>query len=153
MMNREQFLLTKLAEEASEVAQMALKTQQFGLDEKKDDEGPTNRERLNGEISDFQSIVAMLNTECNLNYTIDLEKMGQKFDRVNKYYNYSASLGNVVALNNPLGYSEVEMLKLEIEYLRRFGNKDCTGMADEELSKFLSSTGLPSGRIDLAEPI
>lgn len=32
-MNREQYLLGKLAEEGSEVAQMALKTQQFGLDD------------------------------------------------------------------------------------------------------------------------
>ena len=33
MLTRYQYLLTKLAEEASEIAQIALKTQQFGADE------------------------------------------------------------------------------------------------------------------------
>ena len=54
-MNREQYLLGKLAEEGSEVAQMALKTQQFGLDEVYVDE--SNRQRLHGELNDLLTIV------------------------------------------------------------------------------------------------
>ena len=98
-MNRLQYLLTKLAEEASEVAQMALKTQQFGLHEVKPGQDLTNQQRLEQEIIDFYAISRMLQDEFGLFssharndlYVLELEKM----ELVNKYYAYSKSLGMV----------------------------------------------------------
>lgn len=43
MMTREQFLLSKIAEEASELAEIAIKCMQYGLDTKKNDDTPSNK--------------------------------------------------------------------------------------------------------------
>jgi NTP pyrophosphatase (non-canonical NTP hydrolase) len=67
-MNREQFLLTKLAEECAEVAQMALKTQQFGMNESKPGQLATNKDRLHAELNDLNAIVQMLNDEFGFDY-------------------------------------------------------------------------------------
>lgn len=122
-MNRLQFLLTKLAEESNEVSQMALKTQQFGLEEKYLEF--SNRERLYQEITDFLTIIKMLNDFCDFGYVIpepvissgtrangsycssevyssvlELQKknnnaVSEKIDKVLHYYNYSRQLGMV----------------------------------------------------------
>ena len=52
-MNRLQYLLTKLAEEANEVGQIALKTQQFGVDEGMPGQPFTNAERTHQELNDL----------------------------------------------------------------------------------------------------
>jgi len=49
-MNRQEYLLTLLAEEADEVGQMASKCMRFGLDEIREGMTKTNRERLDEEI-------------------------------------------------------------------------------------------------------
>lgn len=95
-MNKEQFLLTKLAEECNEVAQMALKTQQFGMDEVYIDK--SNKERLHDELTDLMAIIQMLNVEFNFNYyhndSVQL-KLEDKIKKVNKYLQYSVDLGKV----------------------------------------------------------
>lgn len=102
MMDRQQYLLTKLAEEASEVAQIALKTQQFGYDEKRPEQPFTNRERIHQELVDLITIVLMLNEETELGFNFDSEEeeggVSQselKRAKVNKYYEYSRKLGEV----------------------------------------------------------
>lgn len=100
-MNRLQYLLTKLAEEATEVAQIALKSQQFGLDERKENDAtqPTNKERIHAEINDLLGVIDMLNSEYGFNYnpnTIDnLYARANKITKVDKYYEYAKKLGNV----------------------------------------------------------
>ncbi len=83
------YLLGKLAEEAGEVAQDAMKCQAFGLDERYQDL-PTNKERLSIEIQDLAVIVTMLNEEFDLgckNPTPEFEK--KKRYKVNYYYDVS----------------------------------------------------------------
>lgn len=92
-MTREQYLLGKLAEEASEIAQMALKTQQFGLDEVYIEE--SNRMRLHSELNDLLTIIHLLNEECQLNFHPDVSYADHKIKKIMKYYNYSMSLGRV----------------------------------------------------------
>lgn len=92
-MNRLQFLLTKLAEEASEIAQIALKTQQFGLHEMCPGLDETNAQRTHKEIDDLLSIVYMLNGEFDFGYVKDTQAILRKQEKVNKYYGYSQSLG------------------------------------------------------------
>lgn len=95
MLTREQFLLTKLAEECNEVAQMALKTQQFGMNECKPNQTLTNKDRLHDELNDLNAIIAMLNAECDFKYNPDSKKMIKKMDRVDTFYGLSHALGKV----------------------------------------------------------
>ncbi len=107
-MNRNQFLLTKLAEECAEVAQRALKQIQFGAQqiqtgsEVKDgtaapvkEAGLTNAQRLFNEIVDFVIIVDLLYDANQLpdpNIDFDEEKKN-KIERLNKYLAFSRQLG------------------------------------------------------------
>ena len=101
MMTREQYLLGKLAEEALEVAHMALKCVQFGLAEVGPDQDLTNLERLNNEIVDYEGVLQMLSDEYAVmhDFTMDpvayCAALGAKSLKVNKYYEYSCSLGRV----------------------------------------------------------
>jgi hypothetical protein len=97
-MNREQFLLMKLAEEASEVAQIALKTVQFGMDEKHPELTQTNKERIFAELNDLLSIVEMLKLEFDFDFKFSDKQASEKMARVCKYYNYSRKLGKVEPL-------------------------------------------------------
>jgi hypothetical protein len=99
MINREQFLLHKLAEEAVEVAQRAHKSISFGHDEVQDGQCLTNAERLRDEIADFITLMAMTMEET---YHIAPYAPGEgraaseaKRYKVNKYYEYSILLGRV----------------------------------------------------------
>ena len=93
MMNRLQFLLTKLAEEANEVGQMSLKVQQFGLDECYQEE--SNKERLHGELQDLFGIIDLLNEEFGFDFKPSKVAAHIKKQKVDKYYKYSQSLGMV----------------------------------------------------------
>lgn len=105
MLSRYQYLLTKLAEEASEVAQIALKTQQFGADEVYPEQSKTNTQRIHSELIDLLAIVEMLNEEFNFNFATDSEetwycKLAKK-EKINKYYRYSQDCGMV---EDPFNY-------------------------------------------------
>ncbi len=93
-MNLEQFLLTKLAEECSEVAQIALKSQQFGLDEVYGKIGVSNRQRVYDELNDLLGVVGLLN-EIGFGYSPDEEAMQAKKVKVREYLEYSRDLGKV----------------------------------------------------------
>lgn len=94
-MNREQYLLLKLGEEASEITQIVSKTSQFGMEEKHPDLLWNNKERVHQELNDLLGIVEMLNEECDLDYTPDEVAIQYKKKKVNKYYEYSKKLGKV----------------------------------------------------------
>ena len=95
MLNRQQYLLTKLAEEASEIAQIALKTQQFGMDEICPQPPETNKQRIHKELNDLLGVVEMLNQECCFDYQPDDGEIAAKINKVNKYYGYSINCGQV----------------------------------------------------------
>ena len=95
-MNKEQYLLIKLAEECNEVAQIALKAAQFGLDNIKPEQLLTNRERLNSEIGDIIVIIALL--DGNDSFHLDEESdeiLFAKKAKVEKYLGVSMTLGKV----------------------------------------------------------
>lgn len=94
-MNRLQYLLGKLAEESAEIAQMAQKTSQFGLDEVCPGLTASNAERLHREIDDMLTIVDMLNIEFGFNYCPDMDHVAAKKVKVEKYYEYAKSLGTI----------------------------------------------------------
>lgn len=95
MMTKEQFLLVKLAEEATEVAQIALKTAQFGMEEHRIGSTLHNIERTYAELNDLNAIVQMLNDETAFNYQPSQSAMDQKIGKVKMYHAYSVTLGRV----------------------------------------------------------
>lgn len=92
-MNRLQFLLIKLAEEASEISQISLKTAQFGLDEVYTAE--TNQQRVHAEINDLLAIVELLNKEYNFKFEPNLETQARKLEKMDYYFEYSKKLGTI----------------------------------------------------------
>lgn len=95
-MDRVQYLLSKIAEEASEISQIALKTQQFGVYEMCPDLEETNVQRINKEFNDLLGVIQLLNKELGV-YEIQFnpELVEKKIEKVEKYYQYSINCGQV----------------------------------------------------------
>ena len=85
-MNYQQYLLTKLAEEASEVSQNALKACLFGYESKDPREinGQTNLEKLINEINDLMAVLYLL----QIMEAPDRDWMERKAKKVNEYYEF-----------------------------------------------------------------
>lgn len=94
-MNTLQYYLTKLAEEASEVAQIALKTQQFGPYEKHPGLSFNNYERCHQELNDMLAVVAVLNRDFGFGFVPDNEAHFFKQEKMLRYKRYSIELGLV----------------------------------------------------------
>jgi len=100
MMTLTQYHLIKLAEEAAEVAQIALKAAHFGLSEVQPGMEETNAERIYGELNDLLAMVHRLGEVSNQEFwfdigTLDHEAMSRKLQKVAHYLAYSQSLGLV----------------------------------------------------------
>lgn len=93
MLTREQWLLGKIAEEAAEVAQRALKAQQFGLTEVQRDQVFTNGQRLLQETWDLVVVLRLLCGDGS-----ELPEAGwtiRKYDKLRKYLQLSQGQGQV----------------------------------------------------------
>lgn len=90
-----QYYLTKLAEEAAEVAQIALKAQQFGPKEVMPGQPLNNFERCHFELDDLQGIIEELNEYYSFGYIPNRERIEEKKKKVRKFLKYSESLGMV----------------------------------------------------------
>lgn len=75
MMNTEQYLLARVAEEANEVSQRALKAQLFGLDEVQPGQPYNNAARLRQEYADLYACLDAL-TEYS-GYPVDTIQSGE----------------------------------------------------------------------------
>lgn len=94
-MNQLQHLLTKLAEECSEVAQVALKTQQFGPYEVMPGQPYNNFERTHHELDDLWAMIEELNDKFDFGYTPNRARIEAKKAKMQKYLGYSIHLGQV----------------------------------------------------------
>lgn len=110
-MNREQFLLMKLAEECAEVSQRAIKQIQFGADqiqkagEVAGGQGPapkevglSNAQRLQDEITDLEIIISLLAEANQLTLKTDgpfSDLRAKKVEKLNKYLAFARSLGQL----------------------------------------------------------
>ena len=93
-----QYLLGKLAEEAAELAQIAIKAQQFGLGETfcgQGDDFPANAKRIEAEFNDVLGIIDMLNEEAGAGIDEDPSKILAKKHKVKKWQVYARELGLV----------------------------------------------------------
>ncbi|VWD49771.1 hypothetical protein BLA17378_08635 [Burkholderia aenigmatica] len=97
MMTLTQYLLVKIAEEAAEVAQIALKTAHFGLSETQPGRAESNAQRIYAELNDLNAMVLRLNDVAfgEFHYEPDHIAMSQKMAKVEHYLAYSRSLGLV----------------------------------------------------------
>jgi len=94
-MTKQQYYLTKLAEECAEVAQIALKTQQFGMYEAMRDQPFTNQERCHQELNDLLAVVQVLNENHGFGFKPDDDAIAAKKGKILKYLAYSVELGEV----------------------------------------------------------
>ena len=94
MMNLEQYLLCKLSEESSEIGQIAMKTQQFGVHEVCPDQPYTNAERIHQEIDDLIAVVDLLN-EIGLDYNRSEDRIENKKVKMLKYLRIASDLDQV----------------------------------------------------------
>jgi len=116
MMSKEQFLLNKLAEEASEIVQIALKTAQFGMNEKHPEKTETNRERIFAELNDLLAVVDELNEFHDFGFEPNwLAKVGKR-QRMIEYMEYSQMLGKVEPYDNQFMYKP-PISHLDIQYV------------------------------------
>ena len=96
-MDTEQFLLCKLAEEASEITKRALKAQQFGLKEIQPGQSLSNEERLLGEIRDLVGVIRALHKSDSSFYYhgTPQEVAAQKISKIKKFAEYSVKCGTI----------------------------------------------------------
>lgn len=94
-MTHEQWLLNKLAEEASEVAQIALKTAQFGMTERHPNMVRNNKERVHQELNDLLAVVDELNSWYGFEFSPDHKAKIAKIQKMNEFLGYSIQLGKV----------------------------------------------------------
>lgn len=90
-----QYYLAKLAEEGAEVAQIALKTQQFGPHEAMPGQPLNNFQHCHLELDDLWAMVEELNARYDFGYVPDRDRIEAKKAKVLKYLNYSQHLGLV----------------------------------------------------------
>lgn len=99
-MNLNQYYLIKLAEEAAEVAQIALKAAHFGLSEVQPGRAETNAERVYAELNDMLAMVHRLGEVSNGEFWFDIGSpdhvaIATKLSKVEHFLAYSQSLGLV----------------------------------------------------------
>lgn len=94
-MNHLQYYLGKLAEEGSEVAQIALKTLQFGSSEVMPGQPLNNFERCHLELDDLNAMIEELNEKFGFGYIPNRERIEAKKAKVKKYLDFSMHLGMV----------------------------------------------------------
>lgn len=100
MMTLAQYHLIKIAEEASEVAQIALKAAHFGLSETQPGGLFTNAQRIYGELNDLLAMVHRLGEVSNGEFWFDIGSpdhvaIANKLAKVEHYLAYSQSLSLV----------------------------------------------------------
>ena len=109
-MNALNHLLVCLAEECGEVAKECHKALRFGIDDKltldphgaRGTEGPTNRDKIVGELNDLMGVVLMLVQRGVIPEDWqDWSKQDAKTHRVAAYMDYAVRIG---ALNRENGY-------------------------------------------------
>lgn len=111
-MNREQYLLLKVAEEATAVAKEAMKCMQFGVYERFKDYEENNATRMLTGVKKLNAHVNFLQAELgntqSVTYTTD--EYSERLARTNQYARYSQHLGQVAWDGVPYSQEEYEKL-------------------------------------------
>jgi NTP pyrophosphatase (non-canonical NTP hydrolase) len=93
-MNREEHLLTCLAEECAEVAQRVSKALRFGLDEAQPGQAQTNRHRIVDELGDLLSVAIILADEGIIpRFPMDDAMVSNKLSKIERFMVISREQG------------------------------------------------------------
>lgn len=99
-MNKVQYLLIKIAEEASEISKEALKCARFGMDDRyPDGSAMTTAERMHAEVNDLMAALTMLALEIGHKppSTVELieesKDISERMKKIEKYMEYSRQRG------------------------------------------------------------
>jgi NTP pyrophosphatase (non-canonical NTP hydrolase) len=90
-MNRKEYLFSLLTEEASEIAQAANKCNRFTPEHAYYEQ--SNIERLQVEITDFVTVLYLLEQELGITFELNLST--DKLDRIEKYMQTSRDMGTL----------------------------------------------------------
>ena len=119
-MNESQYILNKIAEEASEVSKAALKAAEFGLDDVYPVESGTTFERLVYELNDLLATVEMLGDHHptkSYSFVPNQRQIAEKKLQVRRWMEYSRGVGQLTP--------ESTVLREQLEHLSRVkGEKD-----------------------------
>lgn len=93
-MNYNEYLLTKLAEECSELAQIASKMNVFGVDsyDPKDEQKITNEEHMNIEYNDIIAVMEMLKESMLLDVYRNEELISKKKSKMYNMWQISKKI-------------------------------------------------------------
>lgn len=91
-MNRQQYLLCKIAEECSEIQKIAMKAQQFGMDSRNPDTLESNSESLKKEWNDLYAVMITLQREFDIDLFFEADLIDTKTAKLNRYYEVSKDL-------------------------------------------------------------
>ena len=92
-MNRTEYLLTCLAEEAVEVAQRATKAKRFACDEVQPGQEMSNTQRIRQELSDLIAVAEMLEEAGVPVLPLEVDAIDRKKAKVAAFMEYSRSCG------------------------------------------------------------
>lgn len=96
-MKQDQYFLCKIAEECNEVAQRALKAQQFGLGEIQQGQNLNNLERLVQEFYDlsvtFEEMISRIDAKINITPSEFVRE--KRLEKMRKFLELSKSLNQV----------------------------------------------------------
>lgn len=95
MLTNTQYLLAKLAEEAAELAQIALKAQQFGLSSTHPTTGYTNLQLIEFEFNDILGVLRLMEEEGVGEVSPKSHLILAKMDKIARYRNQLVSVGAV----------------------------------------------------------
>lgn len=94
-MDKTDYLLVCLIEEAAEVQKCATKALRFGLDNHHPNSFETNREQLSKECGELCAVVAMLDDNDTLKILIESDAYNDKPAKISKYMQVSKDCGKL----------------------------------------------------------
>lgn len=97
-LNKQNYLLIVLLEEASEVQKAITKAIRFGLMDVKPATQQTNKAMIADELSDMQGVIELLKEECGIEITTSRSTVNDKKRRVRRYMDYSRKVGKLEAV-------------------------------------------------------
>lgn len=98
MLNKTEYLLTQLGEEASEIAHRCSKAIRFGLSEVEPGQDKTNEERLIDEVMDIVGVLTFLYKNSIIDLPDDAaatKTVDAKHEKIKKYMDYSRQEGTL----------------------------------------------------------
>ncbi len=94
-MTREEHLLARVAEECGEVAQRAMKAQEFGLQESQKGDYESNEQRLIKEFNDLYAVMQILHEDGYIGEILIKGHVEYKRERIEKYLEYAKTIGKL----------------------------------------------------------